>query len=336
MQSLRSRLSEIGVRRAYVNQTLLPSWWDDEIAEEPNGLLQAAGLIGIRLGIPVEVLLNAKKELRPPMIADSRFKRSKNHEFEDLGFATAIARQAANLVLRASGELPAYKRCPKATTFRTKLQGLRDDRWVGLPDLIEGAWSRGIPIIYLSKVAFPTGVKKPDAIIVKVGGRPCIVICKQQKFPAWVAFYVAHELGHDHEGHLEDDDGAWIDLTLSSKMAEDEPKEELQANEYAEILLKGQAGLGLTSKVRLTGRRLAEIAARAGKVNCIDPGTLALGYGYMTSFSVANAALGLLPSEGTPPIKSTNQALAKRIDWTAISEDDGEWLRRITELPKPE
>lgn len=48
----------------------------------------------------------------------------------------------------------------------------------------------------------PEGAKKPDALTTMAGERPVIVVMNARKSPSWIAFIVAHELGHIHHKHL--------------------------------------------------------------------------------------------------------------------------------------
>lgn len=54
MKTLRARLSAAGVKRTFLNGVVLPSWWDDAIADSYAGVREAAGDIS---GVPNPIAL---------------------------------------------------------------------------------------------------------------------------------------------------------------------------------------------------------------------------------------------------------------------------------------
>lgn len=57
------RLAAIGANEDYVRNVVLPSWWEDELADNYSGLLMATAYISRNLGIPIELLQDRTKQL---------------------------------------------------------------------------------------------------------------------------------------------------------------------------------------------------------------------------------------------------------------------------------
>ena len=51
IKKLYQRLSDVGLTRAFVKKTALPSWWDDEVAANPSGYAQGLLLLSRHLGL---------------------------------------------------------------------------------------------------------------------------------------------------------------------------------------------------------------------------------------------------------------------------------------------
>lgn len=143
------------------------------------------------------------------------------------------------------------------------------------------------------------------AMTVRVGDRSSILLSKDASYPAWIAFYLAHELAHVALGHLEPDESL-IDLERHGPALEDE--EEDAADAWALELLTGLPRPNVQSADgRSSARELARVAQNAAPQLAIEPGTLALAFAFSTGeWAVGTAALAHIYSEPSPVWRAVN------------------------------
>ncbi|MCE0485192.1 MAG: hypothetical protein LV479_13270, partial [Methylacidiphilales bacterium] len=102
-----------------------------------------------------------------------------------------------------------------------------------LSDLLGLCWSLGIPVIHLR--VFPLTSKRMAAMAIRTGNRHVILIGRDAMFPAPVAYYIAHELGHIFRGHLSEN-SAIVDLEMPDELHERD-SEETEADDFGLSLL---------------------------------------------------------------------------------------------------
>jgi len=324
IKPLRSRLSAVGVKRKFLNAVVLPSWWEDSIAMTPGGLREAAGYICAHLGYSLSSLLDEKQALAFAHTGTVKYKKAKGITNDDVSLATHYALGVARAVAAAMADLPAAVPVPSPEEWRKALLALSDKPWVCLRHILKAAWELGIPVIHLKNL--PGGAKKPDALTTMVGERPVIVVLNARKSPSWIAFIVAHELGHIHHQHLKPGQ-TLVDEKIDKKSDE---KDESEANDFAAKLLTGHSNLGLHSTSSLGPPQLAAMARTFGKDYRIAPGVAALNYGFTTAaWPVAIGALSLL-EKNDDAAKDLNKAMKEHLDLAALSEDNREWITRAT------
>ena len=325
MKVLRSRLSAAGVKRGFLNDIVLPSWWEDSIAATTGGFREAASYIAARLGFSLASLLDEKQALVYAHSGTVKYKKAKGVTAEDVSLATHYAMGAARSMAVALEDEAAVSDVPSPEEWRQALQRVSDKPWVCLRHILKASWELGIPVIHLKNV--PAGAKKPDALTTMVGERPVIVVMSGRKSPSWIAFIVAHELGHIHHRHLKPGQ-TLVDEKINH--ASDE-KDEAQANDFAVRLLTGRPDLGLSSTRRMGIPQLAAAAAIFGTSYRIAPGVAALNYGFTTGeWPLAIGALSLI-EKSDDAAKDLHKALDEHLDLDALSEDSREWITRATQ-----
>ncbi|CAN5698541.1 hypothetical protein BH11VER1_BH11VER1_38500 [soil metagenome] len=324
MKRLRSRLSAAGVKLKFLDKVVLPSWWEDSIATTPAGLREAAGYICAHLGYSLSSLLDEKQALTFAHTGAVKYKKAKAVTNDDVSLATHYALGVARAVAAALAEVPAAAAVPSPEEWRKALLALSDKPWVCLRHILKEAWELGIPVIHLKNL--PEGAKKPDALTTMVGERPVIVVLNARKSPSWIAFIVAHELGHIHHKHLKPGQ-TLVDEKIDKTSDE---KDEGQANDFASMLLTGHSDLGLNSTRSMGIPQLAVAAATFGKSYRIAPGVAALNYAFTTdAWSAAIGALSLLEKNDDAAVY-LKQAMEAHLDLDALSEDTREWITRAT------
>jgi Zn-dependent peptidase ImmA (M78 family) len=325
MKVLRSRLSEAGVKRGFLNNVVLPSWWEDSIAATSGGFREAASYIAARLGFSLASLLDDQAALSYAHPSAVKYKKAKGVTAEDVSLATHYAVGAARSVAAALAEAAEVSVVPAPEEWRQALQKISDKPWVCLRHILKSSWELGIPVIHLKNL--PAGIKKPDALTTMVGERPVIVVMSGRKSPSWIAFIVAHELGHIHHKHLKAGQ-TLVDEKINH--ASDE-KEESQANDFAVRLLTGRPDLGLSSTRSMGIPQLATAAATFGQSYRIAPGVAALNYGFTTGeWPLAIGALSLL-EKNDDAAKDLDKAMKEHLDLDALSDDSREWITRATQ-----
>lgn len=324
MKTLRTRLAIAGVNRKFLDRVVLPAWWEDTLAATPGGLREAAGYICAHLGFSLHSLLDASQKLTFAHTGQVKYKKAKDVTEHDITLTTHYALGAARAVASAYAGQPAATVVSAPQEWRNALLGQTGCQWIQLEHILKAAWEMGIPVLHLHNL--PDGAKKPDALTTMVGDRPVIVVFSGRKSPSWVAFIVAHELGHVFHKHLK----AGQTLVDEKIQPASEEKEERLANDFASRLLTGQSDLGLHSGRSLGVQQLADAATKFGAKYRIAPGVAALNYGFTTGFwAAANGAVTCLEKH-EDAAKYFAKALSGHLAPDDVTEESWEWLTRTT------
>lgn len=326
IKKLYCRLSAVGLTRAFVKRTALPSWWNDEVALNPSGYSQGLLLLSRHLGLDLASLQSEDEPIRLRDFETCKFKKRCDVSEDDLALARVLATRAAQLAASAVST-PAETIPIDAREIREQILG-DDAPWVGLSELLDYCWSIGLPVLHLDH--FPKNVKRPDGFAARVHGRPVIVLCRHAKYSAWLLFILAHELGHLALGHVPEE-GTLIDQGLDQDSID---VEEQQANTFANELLSGQAERRFVAAGRWPNAEgLAKWAQEFGRQSMIDPGYIVLNYAHSMGksfFPVGQAALKLLAPHDDAVAKVRTQ-MAGKLDWYRLPEDSSEFLMRVTQ-----
>ncbi len=324
MKALRARLATAGVNRKFLDRVVLPEWWEDSLAATQGGLHEAAGYICAHLGFSMHSLLDPGQKLAFANTGPVKYKKAKGVTERDVTLATHFALGAARAAASAYADKPAAAPVPAPEELRQTLLGQSDCKWVQLEHILKAAWEMGVPVLHLRTM--PDGAKKPDALTTMVGERPVIVVLSGRKSPSWVAFIVAHELGHIYHKHLKAGQ-TLVDQKIDSQAEE---KEEIQANDFSSRLLTGQSDLGLHSGRSLGIQQLAAAVAKFGEKYRIAPGIAALNYGFTTgSWAAANGAVTRL-EKNEDAAKYFAKSLSEHLAPDDVSEESWEWIARAT------
>ena len=323
MKTLRARLSAVGVKRRFLDTVVFPSWWEDSLAANAGGFREAAAFVCSRLGFSLASLLDNDQTLVFADPARVRFKKAKGVSEDDICLATHYALGLARTVASAFDGRPPADEIPAPVEWRNALIARPDRPWVTLPHILEASWKLGIPVLHLRHL--PAGAKKPDALTTMVGDRPVIVVLSGRKSPSWIAFIVAHELGHIHHRHLKPGQ-TLVDEKIDKQSGE---KDEGEANDFASRLLTGHSDIGINSSRPLGIKQLAESARTFGESYRIAPAVAALNYGFTTGeWAVATGAVGLLEKDDAATC--LEKAMDGHLALDSLSDDSQEWVTRAT------
>jgi hypothetical protein len=209
-------------------------------------------------------------ELRLPSLSHVKLKRYKNHVDETVAPAIAVAQYAARIVVAAMNHLPSFDLQCDATAVRQAI--LRRRRYVDLASLLEFCWDHGIVVLHLAKA--PRNSKLFDGLAMFCEDRPVLFLGTRRDSPAWLAFYLAHELGHILRGHVTPGSPPLADSDLRSASTD---RQEKEADASACELLTGFACPTMRD-LRYNALKLALAVAQEGPNRGIDPGVMALIY----------------------------------------------------------
>ncbi|MGQ0621022.1 MAG: ImmA/IrrE family metallo-endopeptidase [Panacagrimonas sp.] len=287
MRTLYDRLKAQGFERQYVQDAILPDWWDDALFDNASNRLTAQMTIARYLGVRLQELVSDAAPLAPP-IQNVRLKRAKNADISVVGGAVTAAIQAARATAALLKDRLPFTGLRPALEIRNQLLARPDCMWPELSNLVDYCWQHGIGVVHVTRLPKVPKAKKIEGLATFVGKRPVIVLCSGRDSPAWLAFHLAHELGHIMCGHVKPGDGPLVDVKLDGVNDE---AQELEADQYAFQVLTGHPDLKLTGP-GLTGPALAQAARKFGEDHRIHPSTVALIYGYCQKrIPVAQAAL---------------------------------------------
>jgi hypothetical protein len=203
--------------------------------------------------------------------------------------------------------------------------------FVALQDLVALSWSLGAPVVHLR--VFPWPQKRMAAMTVRVGESSFILMAKDAVYPAWIAFYLAHELAHVALAHLQDDE-AVVDLDREGIDSDESDDEELAADTWALELLTGRARPVVDSlDGTRSARELARVALSVGPELGIEPGTLALLFGYTTNeWAVANGSLKGIYRTPSPVWRAINGYARQELQLEGAPPDTVEFISQVLEL----
>lgn len=325
---LYQRLRAVGVDTPYLRNTALPSWWNESVADSPSGFQETLMLIARHLGLSLRSLQDEASPVELRDFGPCNFKKSSGVTEGDLAVTRAICTRAVQIAA-ASIQSPWQQVIPSSgSEIRESILG-SGAPWVGLANLVDWCWSKGIPVLHVSH--FPKSAKKMDGMAAIVDGRPVIILCKNHKQEAWLLFILAHELGHIVKGHVSQN-GVLVDEHIA-KDTSDVDIQESEANATATELLTGTADCRFVKTGRWpNAQQLAEIAIRYGKQNQVDPGHVILNYSNNIGGSfhaLGNAALALI-NPHPDSSKVIYERMASHLDWSGIPEDSSEFLMRVT------
>ena len=151
--------------------------------------------------------------------------------------------------------------------------------YVRLIDLLSTCWAVGVPVVHLR--VFPFSQKRMAGIGDEYRNAAAILLGKDFEFPPHIAFYLAHEIGHVALGHVPNN-SAIVDLEEpDDKPVSGDDEEEMAAVRYALGLLTGSPEPAvLPESTSHNASELARVSLRVSKEVGIEPGTLALCFGY--------------------------------------------------------
>jgi len=212
MRDLYQRLKAAGFDRAFIGNCVLPEWWQDEMAEVPANRAYAETALARQLGFPIHDLRDPQAVLSLDLERDFRLKRRKGTTLVKLLPALVLGRRLARLIAGLCHNLPRFHGLIDALDARKAI--LDQHCYVDLPSLLEFCWSQGIIVGHLHPRNLPKASRIFAGMALYAGERPVILLASKSDSPPWLAFHLAHELGHVLKGHVAPTMQALVDVQL--------------------------------------------------------------------------------------------------------------------------
>lgn len=323
-KEFRRVLKEAGLSTAII-EAAWPDWWCDEAEASPSARAELKFSLARKLGLDPRSLLD---EGEPSFVWRDEAK-FKGLNAEDEKQRAAIESFGISIAQNIIAATPASRFSLVGQSAQTIRQSiLAYQPFVSLTDLIATCWAIGVPVIYLR--LFPLSAKRMCAMSVQVGDRFAILLGKDAEYPAPIAYYLAHELGHIARGHLSDQSSV-IDLGDPLETRERWDDEEIEADQFALELLTGRAKPVIkTETKRYTADQLSAHLREISKEYAIEPGTLALCFGHSTDdWPRAMAAMKEMYEKPISVWTQVNGIAEKELDWEELSDDISAYVHAV-------
>jgi len=325
--SLRRRLRRVGLSESAINAAW-PTWWSDEADASSSARAELRYSLARKLGLDPRSLLEDGSEPEFVWRDVARFKHLIGETDREKAVISSFGAALGGLLIAATQSLVSIA---GRTAIELRSAILERKRFIGLSDLLSLCWSAGIPTIHLR--IFPWRGKRMSAMTVQVSQRNAILLARDSQYPAQIAFYLAHELAHILLNHLSEE-SVLVDFepTSSHGIGLEDPNpdpsqipdpEEFNADRFALELLTGESSPAVLPMSHTGGARsLAHAVLRASEGLRIEPGTLALCYGYSTgAWNVANASLKYIYSSPRPVWEVINDIALQQLSMESLPED---------------
>jgi IrrE N-terminal-like domain len=326
---LRKRLNEFGLSDAAI-EAVWPQWWSDAAEESTSARTELRFGVARRLGIDPSSLVDKDASPRFLWSSQARFKNLAGESKLEREGISSFGRAVAKTLLSGTPVPESIISTDNsALALRQMLLGLERSPFVGLADLLALSWGIGVPVAYLR--VFPWDRKRMAAMAVRQRDRSAILLARDSHYPAWVAFWLAHELGHLFLSHLRDEE-VIVDLDEGAPPLGGDDEEDA-ADAFALQLLTGEERpvvLADPEGAKPSAAGLAKVVSERGPELGIEPGTLALCYGFTTKeWGIANGALGVLYRNARPVWDQINRLALSQLEITTLPSDSTAFLSAI-------
>ncbi|MFN7299066.1 MAG: ImmA/IrrE family metallo-endopeptidase [Pseudanabaena sp.] len=339
------RLASLGLQRSYVKDILLPDWWCDDFEKQKGAVVEAAAYVSRRVGLDFKALLDPDKDLAFQEGRQPRYKLRKGTEKSNLAIARSMAERLADVAAYAC-EIP-LQTVENLTAQTVRSQILQVSEFVTLTSILGFCWELGIPVVHVSKFPTVKGQKKFDGMVGEYSDRPVILIGNNRKSPAWLAFILAHELGHIICGHVKGSsiiDEHILDIDEHIDLDDDDKRQELEADRFAVELLFGRENARYDTPSNLSPVSLVNHAKDNAQKDRVNPASIVLNYAWFKEkmattekakksiWAITGEALKTFEDQPLTARQIINREMVKYLDWENLSSDNQELLERMTGL----
>lgn len=321
---IKQRLRTIGLSDPAITAAW-PAWWSEAADASVSAQTELRFSLARKLGLDPHSLLEDDEAPRFIWRDEARFKHLKDEGLLERSAITSFGNALSRYLFQAAPAIPLISNW-SAIGLRNAI--LANQPYVRLVDLLSASWSLGIPVIHLQ--IFPCSRKRMSAMTVRIGNRSAIMVGKDSMYPPHIAFYLAHELAHIALGHLSQKPIV-VDLESENTTSLDVDQEEIDADRFALELLTGTSQPAVLSQNRsYNARELARVALSSAHSLHIEPGTLALCFGFSTNdWPTAIAAMPMIYETAKPVWAEINKVALDQLDLNVIPEDARSYLKTV-------
>lgn len=319
--TLMRRLSRAGFKRSFVSTALMPDWWDESCAQDPELLPEIEVRVARFLDASLSTVRNVDVPLRAPSYGNAQLRRVRNVDRDRLGPAIHTAIQVAGAVVRNLRCTRPVEIPPADALEWRHLLKSDESGPIQLGSILRDLWAKGIPVVPLDTLPAPSF----QGLACIVGDHPAIVLGQKYDQPGRVAFVVAHEAGHITSGDCSpnvpvvDQDG---DVGDSSDM-------ECAADQFAKRLLVGNDSVAIQVSEGLDAKRLAQQAFDLETQTGADASSIIYSWASMTlNYSVAAMAVKALYRSVGARLQ-VRRLFEQYVDPETAGESDRELLRCV-------
>lgn len=301
-----------------------PEWWSDAADASPSAVAELRFSVARKLGLDPRSLL---EDEQPRFVWDdsAKYKNFKGDADRERPAITSFGTSVGRMLIKAT---PDYIPVEGIEAAGLRQSILAKKPFVSLLELLAFLWGIGVPVIHLR--VFPLSAKRMCAMAVRVRGRYAVLLAQDAQYPATIAFHLAHEIGHIALGHV-GDNSALIDMEDPAESTDPQDDEEIAADRFALHLLTGDPLFGVSKEGQgHSAKQLAEQALKLGLEYGIEPGTLALCYGYETKdWPTVQAAFSRIYTSPIPVWSVTNQIASRQMAWDELGDENANFLRAV-------
>lgn len=325
---LRKELQRVGFKKEAINAAW-PTWWEEQMSSSPSARIELRFILSRNLGLSARSLIGERAEF--VWRGAPKFKHFAANNDQEKSVIASFASAASHAILSS---LPEESKIviPRLTAMELRRVILKNSRYVNLRALVVFCWSIGIPVVQLRITPLPQ--KRMHAMVVALEGRYVVLLAKESNFPTITAFTLAHELGHIFLKHL-DENSMIVDAKGSMEVTSDD-EEEINADQFAEILLLGESNGKITfDEGHYNAPGLASAAINATKDARIDPAAVVLAFAHQQSdWARGMSALKFIEPENKemPVWRAVNNIAANQLDLSISNPDTAEFIHKFLEL----
>ncbi|WP_100814018.1 ImmA/IrrE family metallo-endopeptidase [Microbacterium lacus] len=324
---LRRSLRQTGLSNDAISAAW-PQWWSEDAIGSPSAEAELRFSLARKLGLSAVSLMHDE----PTFVTRGRasFKRASLTRQIDELMLTTVAQSLATLISDAT--TTRYQGLPAASEAREAI--LRYASFVSPGDLISLSWAMGVPVV--SQAVFPLEAKRMDAMTVFAQGRPVILLARRTSFPAFLAFMIAHELGHIALGHVGDGEAvADLSLDLGKEVdyrpaAETHDPDETAADAFALELLTGDPTFTVeTEKHNFNAAEAADAIQGVAPELGVDPGFVGLALARSSGrWPQVYGALRQAGHYDKHLMEQVNTIAFRQLDESRVSDDSWDYITR--------
>jgi len=228
-EALKNRLREAGLSEPLIDAAW-PAWWSDDAFVSQSAQAELRFSIARKLGLSAESLYH--DDVKFLWKDDARFKNLSNETDDEKAIMTAFGISVSRMLTQPAGS---EFRQPTIEAWELRSSILRSRPFVDLQGLLAACWAIQMPVIHLR--VFPLRAKRMHAMATRVADQYAILLGRDARYPAPVAFTLAHEVGHIMLGHV-GASSAIVDIGDPLQQGKRDA-EESQADQYALEVLVG-------------------------------------------------------------------------------------------------